>query len=80
VKHKGKTARFSVDEIIFIAALVRVMPAMLINNDLARKVWDNSTDAANRLDDLIRVLKPALAEIGLRINTVQKLGRSLATI
>ena len=80
MKHKGKTARFSVDEIIFIAALVRVMPAMLINNDLARKVWDNSTDAANRLDDLIRVLKPALAEIGLRINTVQKLGRSLATI
>jgi hypothetical protein len=78
--HRKKAARLSDEGATLVGALARVMPAMLVNDDLARKVWGSAIDSTNRIDELVKQVAPALASVDLKVNTVPKLGRTLAAV
>lgn len=80
VRHRGKTAWIDDDSIRLVAALARVMPAILDGGRLASKVFGTTADAPIRLKALVERLNPVLGVVKLQTRPVSKMGYMLADL
>lgn len=81
IERGDATADLDPEETAFLAALVRVMPSILPYDRLGEKVWGAEVrEMPFRLKAVADRLGPALADLGLKIGTMPKMGFALAEI
>lgn len=79
VEARGTTVQFDRETVMMIAALVRVMPALLGIDRIATKVWGENTPAARyRIPELVERANPALERLRLKIRLQPKIGYSIS--
>jgi hypothetical protein len=77
IVRKGLIVELNDEETAALAALVKVMPAILTNDHIAQKTFGDTRDAAYRVHALIAALQPRLNVIGLKLREVPKMGFAL---
>lgn len=73
----GTRVELSEEETDALAILIRVMPAMLPNDQIASKAFGTRTDASFRVRELAAGLQPKLNLVGLKLREVPKMGYAL---
>lgn len=79
IVHQGNAIELSKVETGALAALIKVMPAILPNDHIAQKAFGEKSDAAFRVKKLAQALEPRLAAINLKLREVPKMGFALGT-
>lgn len=76
----GKSVQFDIDEVVkMIAALVRVMPALLPNDRISKAIWgEHRANMGYVLPGLAADANRGLEMIGLRIRNMPKAGYSIS--
>jgi hypothetical protein len=80
VARRGRLVTLDEKQFVLVAALVPVMPACLDNGPLIRKLFGTSPfDGAPALRALVDQTNPLLADVGLELRPVGRMGLMLAT-
>jgi hypothetical protein len=79
IVRKGAIVELNDEETAVLAALLKVMPAILTNDHIAQKAFDDTRDAVYRVRSLASALQPRLGAIGLKLREIPKMGFALGT-
>lgn len=80
IERGDKSVVLTEDESVFLAVLLKVMPALLGTPHIGQKVFGSTLGANMRCNELHDDLNPKLARLGLKVRTVPKMGFALGDL